>query len=166
MSMPKKQKRDNAYYLDVVERKHPAIYARYLAGDFASASAAILAAGVRKPPKQIHVLKSAWSKATSAEKRAFIAWIKAMPPKSAASVPMARPISTPDHHLTADAKKRIKTLFPDDPFPNAIIMKAIGGGAHDTSLGMAIVRDTTLQPALIALLETWLPAEEARRKKS
>lgn len=163
-----KQKRDNTYYLGVVEKKHPAIYARYLAGEFKSATAAILAAGVRQPPKQIHALKRAWKNAGTAERREFLDWLKATHVKRAAPTSATPRISivTAEGRLTEAARKRFRALFPEDPFPTAIIMKEIGGGAHDTSLGQAIQRSSRLQPALIALLEAWLPAEEARRKKS
>lgn len=162
-----KQKRDNDYYLGLVERHHPTIYARYLAGEFKSAAAAILAAGVRQPPKAIHALKRAWVKADASERREFLDWLRASHgkrrPASVSSPTLS--IATVDRRLTEDAKKRLKTLYRGEPFPNGLIMAAIGIGTNDTSLGTAIARNTRLSPAMITLLEAWLPAEEAHRKR-
>lgn len=165
--MPKKtQKRDTAYYLEQVEKRHPAVYAQYRAGHFKSAAAAVLAAGVRQPPQQIHALKRAWRKASAAERREFVDWLKATMPRKSAAAPLPTSISiaTADNRLTEDAKKRFRALFPAGPIESAPIMRAIGQSPHNVSLSGAVLHNETLQPDVIKALEVWLPAEEARRR--
>lgn len=58
-----------AYTLDRLQRHHPALYERVVAGEL-SAHAAAIEAGIRKPPKA--GLCRAWRQATPEERAAFI----------------------------------------------------------------------------------------------
>jgi len=167
----KTQKRDNDYYLGLLEKAAPAVYAQYRAGHFKSASAAILAGGVRQAPQQIHALLRAWKKASPTERAEFLSKIGAS--SSAGTSPAASPaptsIVTPNRRLTEATKKRLLALYPPgsgryDGFPTEKVMTALGLPTHDTSLGMAMRRNTSLQLDLIRELEVWLPVEEARRR--
>lgn len=159
--MSERKKRGNAYYLGVLERRHPAIYARYLAGEFKSVASALQATGIRKPPKPAHALMRAWRDASEAERKKFLESIGASRPGDA---PKWTNIATPDRKLTEHAKRRFKALFPMSPFPCGYIMSAIGRPTTDVSLMHAIQSGYKLKPELIAKLNVWLPAEEARRR--
>jgi hypothetical protein len=67
-----KANRGNSYYLPRLERDHPEIAARYRAGEFNSATAALREAGLIPPRKPINALLRAWEKASVTERRQFI----------------------------------------------------------------------------------------------
>lgn len=154
-----KQKRDNDYYLSVVEKKHPAVYARYLAGEFRSASAAILAAGVRKPPKQIHALLRAWNKASATERADFLVAIGAV--GSGASSPLA-PRATPiviadaENRLTPAGRRRIEEIMARRGIKMGTVMDELGRKRLDASIGNAINHDHHLKPDLVLALQAWV----------
>lgn len=157
--MPKKQKRDTAYYLDVVERKHPAIHARYLAGDFASASAAILAAGVRKPPKQIHALLRAWKKASASEQLDFLASIgvtTSTAPPAPAPVFVVGSVADSDRRLTPWGRLRIAEIMDRRGITMKTVMDELGELRLNTSISRAIHRDQRLPLDLLRKLKAWV----------
>ena len=83
--MPKKQKRDKAYYEERLKRDHSAIYADLKTGKHRNVTDAAIAAGLKKPRTRLLELKNAWSKSTHSEQKNFLAWltaIGALPPMS------------------------------------------------------------------------------------
>ena len=154
--MPKKQKRDNAYYLGRLEEEHPTIHADFLAGKYDSARAALEAAGLRKPQSPLSSLKSAWAKASVAEKATFLRDIGAIssasPGSSTASITVGR-------RLTPAAKLRITTIMDARRIKMGDVMDELGMNRLNPSLGMALSRDTEISAAMIRALEAWLPRQ-------
>lgn len=154
-----KQKRDNTYYLGVVEKKHPAIYARYLAGDFKSAAAAILAAGVRQPPKQIHALMRAWKKATATDRAEFLSIVGARTtgvasaPLSTGTLPM---ITDAEGRLTADGKRQVTEIMARRGIKMGSVMDELGRRRLNASVGRALNQDHRLKSDLAASLQAWV----------
>lgn len=154
-----KPKRDNTYYLGVVEKKHPAIYARYLAGEFKSAAAAILAAGVRQPPKQIHALKRAWKNATATERAEFLS-IVGLRTSGAASTPLPShslpPITDVEGRLTSDGKHWIIEIMTKRRLTMGLVMEELGQKRLNASVGRAMNQGHRLKSDLAASLQAWV----------
>lgn len=167
MALPK---RDHAYFLQLLKKREPAVFARYVAGEFASAAAALIAGGIRSAPKPIMVLERAWKNASAADRDAFLSSIGATVGLKAGTIVVVgeltavEPIANPDRTLTSLTIARIKKLYPEEPFPCGVIMRAIGFKALDASLGRAMTRPWRISQEMIDALTLWLPAEEARRR--
>jgi hypothetical protein len=154
------QKRDNDYYLRLVEKRHPAIHAQYLAGHFRSASAAILAAGVRQPPKQLHALLRAWSKASVTERTDFLSRIGATTTGTALST-SASPsgpvvIADTESRLTSQGKRRIEEIMIKRKIKMGTVMNELGRTGLDASIGNAMNHDHRLKPDLVVALQAWV----------
>lgn len=154
--MLKKQKRDNAYYLGRLEKEHPTIHANFLAGKYDSARAALEAAGLRKPTSALSSLKTAWSKANTTERAAFLRDIGAVPSVSSGST--AAPI-TVGRCLTPAGKLRITSIMDTRRIKMGDVMDELGMKRLNPSLGMALSRDTEISAAMIRALEAWLPRQ-------
>jgi len=163
-------KRDHAYYLRQLKVREPDVFARFEAGEFASAAAALIVGGIRSVPKPINVLERAWKNASATDRDAFLSSIGAAVGLKAGTIVLAEepttsePIANPDRTLTALTVARINKLYPDKPFPCGVIMGAIGFTKRDASLGRAMTRPSRIRPEMIDALTLWLPAEEARRR--
>jgi len=174
-----KRVRDNAYYLGLVAERAPAIHARYLAGDFKNATAAIRAAGVKTPAKPINALLRAWKVASAADRAAFLASVGVVAPAPAARAPAApvaigpapapsAPVASAtavcdgEGRLTPYAKTRIDDILAarsaarGRAVRSGSIMKEMGFSGLDGSLGLALNRDFTLQPLVAEKLQDWL----------
>lgn len=153
-----KQKRDNAHYLDVLKRKHPAIYADHLAGRFRSASAAFIEAGIRKPPRAIHALMRAWKKASASERADFLSSIGATAAAARTSGPTSGTvaIADPDSRLTAPGKRRIEEIMTMRGIKMGVVMDELGGVRLDASISRAMNRNHRLKPSLVAALQAWV----------
>lgn len=75
--MPKKQKRDNAYYEERLKNEFPTIYADLKAGRHRNVAEAAIAAGLKKPRTRLNKLKNAFDKASKAEQADFLSWLQA-----------------------------------------------------------------------------------------
>ena len=75
-----KQKRNNEYYLERLRSEHPAVYSDFKSGRFKNLSEALIEAGIRKKRTGLDTLKSAWKKASTAERDAFKAFIGCVTP--------------------------------------------------------------------------------------
>ena len=75
--MPKKQKRDNAYYEQRLKSDFPAIYADLKAGKHRTVTEAVIAAGIRTPRTRLNELKNAFDKASKTEQADFLSWLTA-----------------------------------------------------------------------------------------
>ncbi|WP_320199515.1 hypothetical protein RMR16_015185 [Agrobacterium sp. rho-13.3] len=73
--MPKKQKRDKAYYEERLIRDHPGIYADLVDGIYRTVTEAALAAGLKTPRTRLHELQNAWLKASANERNEFEQWV-------------------------------------------------------------------------------------------
>lgn len=178
----KPQKRDNHYYLERLRVDHPGVHADYVAGKFKNAAEAFVVAGLRKPKTALDHLRSAWSKATAAERNAFKAMIGCMTPATipappspntaaptAASAPMlhARPTSPPGvihvgGHLVPAVVDQFKTVMAHRRITTGVIMEEIGFDKRDASLGSALSQGWRLKnPDLLIALEGWLKKNPA-----
>jgi hypothetical protein len=156
--MPQKPKRDGAYYLGRLEREHPAAFADYQAGKFASINEAIFSVGMKKPRTRLDELKNAWEKATNAERKAFITWLwpTSTTPATAPS-PAPGPIAI-DRRLEPWAKARIRHIMSVRGLKAGDVMDETGFKRLNASLGMALSGNTRVQPSMISALERWLVA--------
>lgn len=166
MTKPKQQ-RDNTYYLERMKVERPDVFADYQKGMFKNASAALIAAGLRKPIDQLQVLKAALCKASQVEQDAF----KAMIGCSGATSGVAAPVASPPHPsplsvqsnrmLTPAAATAIRDLMARRRMKPGQVMREMGFKPLDTSLGMALSRGTKLKPDLLEAIERWLTANGA-----
>ncbi|MBB4122966.1 hypothetical protein [Martelella radicis] len=164
--MAKKQVRNGAYYEERLKREFPAIYSDFKAGKYRTVTEASVAAGIKQTRTRLHELKNAWTKASGVEKREFLNWLiaegalvaRAAPTKK---VPGSRTLATSDRHLTAEAIKRIKEIMAKRHLKMGDVMFEMGFSKLNASLGMALQRNTQLQPDLLAKLEKWLVANSS-----
>lgn len=174
--MPKSaQTRSNRYYLDRLRRDHPTVFADYKAGKFKNASEAFQAAGLRKKPSALDALRSAWSKATPAEKAAFSEEIGCTSSVGPSPAPLAArkvaagsatksraPVSGTSAihvagYLTPDAVTRIKDAMARRGIRTGTVMREIGHNAFNPSLGMAMNQGLRIHdPATLEELTKWL----------
>lgn len=156
--MPKKQKRDNAYYEERLKHEFPAIYADLQAGKHRTITEAAIAAGLKKPRTRLHELKNAWLKAGTQERDEFEKWLLAQsgiktphPSSGGAKVPVAI-----DRRLQPWAKSRIKAIMAIRNLQMGDVMAEMGEKRLNPSLGHALHNGSRLRPTLLAALEGWL----------
>ncbi len=156
--MPKKQKRDSAYYEERLRGEFPAIYADLQAGKHRTITEAAIAAGLKKSRTRLHELKNAWQKASTQERDEFEKWLLAQfglksPHPSSAGVKL--PVAI-DRHLQAWAKSRIKAIMARRYLHMGDVMAELGEKRLNPSLGQALHNGSRLRPTLVAALEGWL----------
>lgn len=166
------QKRDNDYYLDRLRSDHPAIYADLRTGKFKNPSEAFLAAGLRKRKSPLDQLRSAWSKASSAEQSAFKGEIGCTASRttvapsgltvSHASAPGNARLPAGKVHLPPTLEAEVRRIIAHRRLKNGDVMREMGLNARDASLGMALQRGTLVQDELIVALETWVAAHATK----
>lgn len=155
--MPKPQKRDNTYYLDRLKRDHPKIHADYLAGKFSSPLQAFEVAGLKKRRSRLQELKSAWQKATVAERDDFLAWA-GVGPSSTSKAVAGRPIEI-GGRLEPWAKARIEHIMTTRGIKMGKVLDELGFGRLNPSLGAALSQASRIKDAtMLTALEKWLSA--------
>lgn len=164
--MSNKQKRDNAYYKERLEREHPAIYRDMLAGKYSSDREAFIAAGLKKSRTPLHELKNAWGKASAVERSNFLRWLKAQhasktTPTLASSSPSPSGLIAVDRRLGAWAKRRIEEIMLRRRMTYSDVMDELGFKRLNASLGRALARGDRLQPDMIDAIEKWLDTNTA-----
>lgn len=165
------QKRDNEYYLKRLRNEHPDVHADFEAGSFKNLSEALVKAGIRKKRTSLDLLKSSWTKASTAERDAFKAFIGCTTP-TVTSAPTSTPVHVRSPNSVASPTPGTRSLPP--ALKAAIleimdrrrlklggVMREMGWDALDTSLGSALSRNTQLQDNLIADLEFWAAKNKA-----
>jgi len=70
------KKRDSAYYKQRLKRDFPPIFADLRAGKFKSVRQAAAFAGLIRLPTRVDALKRAWKRATPAQRRGFLTWVR------------------------------------------------------------------------------------------
>jgi hypothetical protein len=166
------QDRSNSYLMKRLESEHPTIYADWKAGKFSSPRQALIAAGLRQPPKPLNNLKTAWKKANASERAEFLKWIgapQAAPNAGASSTtsstkptrlsPRASAIVGSDGKLLPAVKARIKLIMQRRGLRQGAVLKEMGyTDVHDASLGMALSEGNprTVRPDLELKLAKWL----------
>ncbi len=164
--MAKKQVRDSAYYEGRLKREFPAIYSDLKAGKYRTVTEAAVAAGIKQTRTRLHELKNAWTKADGIERRAFLDWLIAEGVLTTRAAPTRRvhsgpALATSDRYLTEPASKRIREIMARRHLKMGDVMFEMGFPKLNASLGMALHRNTQLQPDLLAELEKWLAANSS-----
>ena len=154
--MTKSAKRDNAYYEDRLRLEHSTIHADYRGGKYPTLADAMIASGLKKKRTRLQELQNAWAKASPAEQRNFIFWLKASAPGPRSRT---QPISA-DRLLLPWAKARIGEIQSRRGLNMGDIMGELGLNRGNGSLGRALNRISKLQPGVIASLEKWIEANK------
>lgn len=161
--MPKKQKRDSAYYEERLRSEFPAIYADLQAGKHRTITEAAIAAGLKKTRTRFHELKNAFEKAKKSEQTAFLGWLAAqgfsIAPSSSTGTGGAG--VTMDGRLLPATKKRIEEILAKRRLKVGDVMAEMGFPKLNASLGRAVQRGDRLQPHVVAALQKWLAANAA-----
>lgn len=153
--MRKPQKRGNSYYLDRLEKEHPAIHAEFKADKFPSALKALEAAGLKVRRSRLLELKNGWDKATADERREFVAWLRAR--RTSRPAPKARVVAV-DGYLEEWAKKRIIEIVNARKIRSADMMEEMGFSRSDTSVFRAITRTHRIGSDVVSALAIWIDA--------
>lgn len=161
--MPKKQKRDSAYYEERLKNEFPLVYADLKAGKHKTITEAAIAAGLKKSRTRLHELKNAFEKATNSEQAAFLGWLAAqgilVAPSS--STGTAGSAISMDGRLLPATKKRIKEIVAKRNLKIGDVMAEMSFPKLNASLGRALHRGDRLQPDVITGLQKWLAANES-----
>lgn len=161
--MPKKSKRDNAYYEQQLKNRYPDVHSDFLAGQYTSLREALIAVGLKRPRTRLQEMKNAWLNATLTEQREFARWLRAR--IAAAAVPSAPTRSgsrlmAVDRRLETWAASRIKVIMIKRSLTMGDVMHEMGFKRLNTSLGLALARGSQLQPDVITALAKWLMANK------
>lgn len=158
--MPKKQKRDNAYYEERLKSDFPKIYADLKAGKHKTITEAAIAAGLKKPRTRLQELKNAFNKANKSEQTAFLGWIAAkghlIAPSSTTGT--ASPTIAVNRKLSPATRNRIEAIMTKRHLRVGDVMAEMGFPKLNASLGRALHRGDRLQSDVITALEKWLAA--------
>ncbi|KQZ26496.1 hypothetical protein ASD50_03555 [Mesorhizobium sp. Root552] len=163
--MPKKPKRDNAYYEAQLKHRFPAIHSDYRSGKYSSLREALITSGIKQPRSRLHELKNAWLKATAAEQREFLRWLNAQTavmtgPSAPASGSGTTQVAV-NRRLEAWATSRIRDIMNKRGLTIGDVMHEMGYKRLNASLGRALARRDQLQPDVISALERWLQANKS-----
>lgn len=158
--MPKKQKRDNAYYEARLKKESPTVWADLKAGKYKTVAEAKIAAGISAPRTRLQELKNAFSKATVTEQADFLTWLGArgLPLGSTSTPPPSASVIAVDRRLVPTATARIKDIMSKRGLKRGDVLAEMGYSKLNPSLGRALHRGDRLQPDMIAALEKWLAA--------
>lgn len=158
--MPKKQKRDSAYYEERLRLEFPAIYSDLQAGKLRTITEAAIAAGLKKTRTRLHELKNAFEKAEKSEQTAFLGWLAAQGFTIASSSSKGTGGSgiAMDGRLSSATKKRIEEIIAKRRLKVGDVMAEMGFPRLNASLGLALRQSTRLQPDVITALQKWLTA--------
>lgn len=158
-------RRDNNYYLKLLEAGYPSTFADLQAGKYASPGEAFRAAGLKKPRTRLQELKNAWSKASAAEQKQFDDWrtsisgVTPTPAPSAIGLPLQAIAS--DGRLEPWSRDRIEHIISVRRMRMGQVMDEIGYSRSNGSLGSALRRGWKLDDAMLLALEKWLQANSA-----
>lgn len=152
-----KRKRDGAYYRARLKRDYPRIYAELVAGKYPSVRAACIAAGLVAAPSGFLLLKRAWTKATSRDRREFLNWLKSGAPRKRSTAPSTPPSIVDTHgRLTPAATRFITDWIMRHRTTAGQILKQIGYKNFDWRLSYALKREFVLPHDIIVRLQDWL----------
>lgn len=126
-------------------------------GKFRNITDASIAAGLKKARTRLHELKSAWEKASAAERQEFVEWLKTTIPNNKVSLP--RPAFTSDHHLEPWAKERIQKILTSRGITPRSIRDQVGIAAKDTSLESALRGSRILRQSVREKIDRWLASQ-------
>jgi hypothetical protein len=168
-------KRDNAYFRRRLEAEHPGIWKDLNDGKYSSERAAFIAAGLRSERTRLNELKNAWTKASSAEQRDFLQWLKmkvarhrspshavgaiSPPPPivSSAAPPPPHAVIDSAGRLTPWATKRVSELIAKRGILQSDVLAEMGFKKLNPSLSLALRRGNRIHDVRLAsALEKWI----------
>lgn len=154
------RKRDSGYYRERLRREFPTIYKDLVSGKIATVRQAAIRAGLIRSPTRLDALKREWRRASSAERRAFAAWLRASLPKGETALPPRSPIDGTGRlkkpvvdHIEAWCRSRKKS-------PGQI-MKEMGFSNYDFRLAQAL-KGAPLASEIVDRLAKWLAGSGLR----
>ena len=157
MASQNKSARGNAYYRDLLERKHPDVFLDLQAGKHKTVAEALKVAGVKKARTPLQEMMNAWGKATPAERDEFLLrlGIPGLGAISSARTAAARRFAI-DRCLETDAIEDIRGVMAKRNLKMGDLMQELGRNRLNASVGMAMSRGSRLQNGLLDDLEDWL----------
>ncbi|MCZ8041670.1 MAG: hypothetical protein O9330_04270 [Beijerinckiaceae bacterium] len=154
-------KRDHAYFLQLLKKREPAVFARFEAGEFASVAAALIAGGIRAAPKPINVLERAWKNASAADRDAFLV-ARGLGPLAPAPVRSASGLYVdPDRRFTALGKLRLTQIMKTRSIKMGVVVTEIGQKVDHPSVGNARSQGTRMQPHVAEAISEWIQRHES-----
>ena len=155
--MAKKSVRNNDYYLNRLEREHPAVFRDYQAGKYETVEKALVAAKLKVKRSRLQELMNAWSKATTAEQDAFRRAIGCAPPGVGLPAPAAAPaLFAVDRRLQPHAVVAVQAIMARRVIKMGDVMNELGRKRLNASVGMALSQGSLLQQDMIDDLEAWV----------
>ena len=157
MASSTKSARDNDYYLDLLERKHPVVFDDFQTGKFKTVAEALKVAGVKKARTPLQEMLNGWKKATPAERDAFALNVGLAAPSVAAVVasPTASPVAI-DGRLQPASIAIIQDVMAKRSMKMGDVMHELGRNRLNPSLGLALNNGSRLQQDVVDDLEVWL----------
>ncbi|MCB1470664.1 MAG: hypothetical protein KDK08_26720 [Rhizobiaceae bacterium] len=153
------RERGNDYYLKRLKGEHPNIYADLNAGKYGSVAEALRTAGLKRERTRLQELKNAWDKATQKERDSFKVFIGC--PVTVLKTPASSLSIATGLRLQPWAIRRIKQIMDRRRLRVGEVMTELGFKPLNTSLGMALARETQLDPSVLLALERWLETNKA-----
>jgi hypothetical protein len=148
----KTQKRDNSYYLRRLEIEHPAIFADFKAGKYASARQALNAANLKRVQRPLNVLKNAWKKASAKQQADFLLWCGSVPHAHSS---LSTVVDT-DRRLLPGVAARIRQIMDRRSLRPGDVMREVGLKSLNASLAGALERNHRISTDLAGRLKDWL----------
>ncbi|WP_026186732.1 hypothetical protein [Ensifer sp. BR816] len=166
--MSKKTRRDDGH-LQRLKTDFPDIYRALLAGEIGSARKASVIAGIEPERTRLDKLKNSWTKATDAERDAFLTWLAAngagpLAPRLTSPAPTpsdprrAQTAIASGRYLLAPTIAEIKAIMARRRLTPEDAMREMGFEAEGRALAGALARGASLRLSVIASLEGWLRA--------
>lgn len=155
--MAKKTVRNNDYYLNRLDREHPAVFRAFQAGKYKTVEKALIAAGVKIKRTRLQEMLNAWVKATSTEEDAFRRAIGCAPPVVGMPAPAAAPaLFAVDRRLQPHAVVAVQAIMARRVIKMGNVMNELGRKWLNASVGMALSQGSLLQQDMIDDLEAWV----------
>ena len=155
--MAKKSVRNNDYYLNRLEREHPAVFRDFQAGKYKTVEKALIASKIKVKRTRLQEMLNAWAKATSAEQAAFRRAIGCAPPVVGVPAPAATPaLFAVDRRLQPRAVVAVQAIMARRVIKMGDVMNELGRKRLNTSVGMALSQGSLLQQDMIDDVEAWV----------
>jgi hypothetical protein len=150
-------------WLARLERDHPSIHARLLAGAIPSVRAACAEAGLIRLPSRLDALKREWARASVAERETFLAWLKGVGSSSGLSRSLPASLVGSDGHLHPGVVERIGAILAKSSpgrSQHGRIISAMGYARSSTKLSNALMRRGKPTEEFLQRLRNWLYSAE------
>jgi hypothetical protein len=156
------KKRDSGYYRERLRRDHPRIYADLGAGRYRSVRQAAIAAGLIREPTRLQALKRNWQRASPAEQRRFVAWVRARTASARRAGPSISAIVDSDNRLKPPVVSFLKGWIRAHRYKPGWIMKDLGFSVYDATLAPAITSNGPVREKVADKLQHWLAKQGFR----